>query len=217
MSEHALKFFHGPMGCGKSTLALQIDHNHGRQGRAGMLFTRFDRTGTPRISSRIGLGRSAIEVADDTDLYHVVGTHRGGGGRVDYVIADEVHFYTESHVEQLADLVDTGGVDVYAFGLSVDFRTALFPAARRLFELADELIRLQVEVLCWCGRTGLLNARVAGGKIAREGEQFVVGDVAEGGFDDEPDDVHYQVLCRRHHRAGELGPTTPPAGQLRLV
>jgi thymidine kinase len=26
-----LRFFHGPMNCGKSTLALQVDHNHTRR------------------------------------------------------------------------------------------------------------------------------------------------------------------------------------------
>ena len=31
----SLTFFHGPMDCGKSTLALQIDHNQARQGRRG--------------------------------------------------------------------------------------------------------------------------------------------------------------------------------------
>ena len=30
----SLKFFWGPMDCGKSTLALQMDYNHSRQGRA---------------------------------------------------------------------------------------------------------------------------------------------------------------------------------------
>jgi thymidine kinase len=208
-----LKFFHGPMGCGKSTLALQIDHNHGRQGRAGLLLTRYDRTGTARISSRIGLGRQALEVDDDTDVRALVREHWARGDRVDYIVADEVHFYTQAHIEQFAELVDHNDVDVYAFGLAVDFRTVLFPAARRLFELADELIRLQVEVLCWCGRAGLLNARVVGGKVAREGEQFVVGDIESP----QPEDVHYQVLCRRHHRDGDLGPGTPTAGQLRLV
>ena len=32
-----LRFFHGPMDCGKSTLALQVDHNQRRQGRHGLL------------------------------------------------------------------------------------------------------------------------------------------------------------------------------------
>ena len=31
-----LKFFYGPMDCGKSTLALQMHHNQARQGRTGL-------------------------------------------------------------------------------------------------------------------------------------------------------------------------------------
>jgi thymidine kinase len=218
----ALKFFHGPMGCGKSTLALQIDHNHGRQGRSGLLTTRFDRSGAARISSRIGLGQEAIEVDDDTDLRVLVRDQWAAGGRVDYVIADEVHFYTAAQVEQMAELVDRSDVDVYAFGLATDFRTELFPAARRLFELADELVRLQVEVLCWCGRPGVLNARIESGRVVREGAQFVVADITGGGpagngTVESGADVRYQVLCRRHHRSGDLGPAALSAGQLRLV
>ena len=34
-----LVFFHGPMDCGKSTLALQVDHNQSRQGRHGLLLS----------------------------------------------------------------------------------------------------------------------------------------------------------------------------------
>lgn len=215
----ALKFFYGPMGCGKSTLALQLDHNHARQGRAGLVLTRLDRAGPGRISSRIGLGREALEIAEDTDLRTLVRSHWSAGGRVDYVIADEVHFYTEAHVEQLAELVDVTDVDVYAFGLATDFRTRLFPAARRLFELADQLVRLQVEVLCWCGRPGLLNARVVDGVVQREGARFVVADITGPPAAEPPDDaqIRYQVLCRRHHIAGDLGPAGASAGQLRLV
>jgi thymidine kinase len=126
---------------------------------------------------------------------------------VDYLICDEACFYTVAHVEQLADLVDRYHVDVFAFGLATDFRTELFPASRRLFELADEVSRLQVEVLCWCGREGQLNARIVGGVIAREGEQVVIGDTDTG-----PMDVRYQVLCRRHHRSGDLGPPVATGG-----
>src|SRR3982751_3319419 len=51
----SVKFFHGPMDCGKSTLALQLHYNHSRQGRLGMLLTKLDRSGRARISSRIGI------------------------------------------------------------------------------------------------------------------------------------------------------------------
>jgi thymidine kinase len=201
----SLKFFHGPMDCGKSTLALQLDYNHSRQGRVGLVLTRNDRSRSPRVTSRIGLAREAIDVTDDLDLVALVRERWAAGERLDYLICDEACFYTVAQVEQMADLVDVHDVDVFAFGLATDFRTELFPASRRLFELADEVARLQVEVLCWCGRLGQLNARVVGGVVAREGEQVVIGDTGTGSGSGEVD-VRYQVLCRRHHRSGDLGP-----------
>jgi thymidine kinase len=189
------------MDCGKSTLALQMDHNHGRQGRRGLVLTRNDRSMRPQVTTRIGLAHTAVEVTDDLDLIELVREQWAAGARIDYLICDEACFYTVAQIEQLADLVDAYDVDVYAFGLATDFRARLFPAAQRLFELADEVHRLQVEVLCWCGRQGLLNARIVGGVVAREGEQVVIGDTG----DDLPAEVRYQVLCRRHHRSGDLG------------
>jgi thymidine kinase len=194
----SLRFFWGPMDCGKSTLALQMDYNQSRQGRRGLVLTTIDRAGPARLSSRIGLAREAIEVTPDLDLQQLV---RGQPAPVDYLICDEASFYTVDQVEQMAELVDDLDIDVYAFGLATDFRSRMFPAAARLFELADEVVRMQVEVLCWCGRSGLLNARVVGGMVAREGAQVVIGDTVGDG-------VRYQVLCRRHHRSGQLGPAT---------
>src|SRR6185312_2409617 len=114
-------------------------------------------------TTRIGLHRDAVEVTAELDIRALVRDRWARGVHVDYLICDEAGFYTVEQIEQLADLVDYSDVDVYAFGLATDFRSQLFPAARRLFELADEVVRLQVEVLCWCGRHGLLNARVVGG------------------------------------------------------
>jgi thymidine kinase len=133
-------------------------------------------------------------------------------------------------VEQLAELVDESHVDVYAFGLTTDFRARLFPGTQRLFELADDVQRVQVQVLCWCGLPGLLNARVVGGAMVREGATVVVADTAPTPSPDEDSSadadedsvaatdgpVHYQVLCRRHYVRGELGPTPAGPGQLAL-
>jgi thymidine kinase len=195
-----LKFFWGPMDCGKSTMALQMNYNHARQGRRGLVLTRIDRSLGPRVTSRIGLAHDAIEVTDELDLCALVRDRWSAGVRVDYLVCDEACFYTVEHVEQMAELVDCYDIDVFAFGLASDFRSCLFPAAQRLFELADEVTRIQVEVLCWCGREGLLNARVVDGAVARHGERVVIGDTADEA------EVRYQVLCRRHHRTGDLGP-----------
>ena len=205
-----LKFFHGPMDCGKSTLALQIDHNQARQGRRGLRLVRYDRSGAARITTRVGLARDAIEVEDDTDLRQVVRERWSGGHHVDYLIVDEAGFLTPAHVDQLAELVDDWHVDVYCFGLATDFRTRLLPGAQRLVELADEIAPVHVEVLCWCGRPGRLNARIVDGRIVREGDTVVVADTAP-----EQATVHYQVLCRLHHRRGDLGATSV-RGQLSL-
>lgn len=118
-----LRFFHGPMDCGKSTLALQVDHNQSRQGRHGLLVTQGDRSATPQISSRVGLCRPAIEIDSDTDLRLLVRDRWAAGDRVDYLLVDEAQFLTDGQVDQLAELVDQFHVDVYAFGLTTDFRT----------------------------------------------------------------------------------------------
>jgi thymidine kinase len=203
-----LVFFTGTMDCGKSTLALQMDHNHAARGRGGLIFSKHDRAGQSVLSSRLGLSRDAIEATDDLDFWELVVEQATAGRRVDYLICDEAQFYTPDQVEQLARLVDEMGVDVFAFGISLDFRTELFPGSRRLIELADRTEVLQVEALCWCGRTATHNARVVDGVMVVEGAQVVVGDVGDG--DDDSASAHlsgegpepvveYEVLCRRHH------------------
>jgi thymidine kinase len=214
-----LRFFHGPMDCGKSTLALQVDHNQSRQGRHGLLVTQGDRSAAPQISSRVGLSRDAVEIDAASDLRLLVRDMWAEGHRVDYLIVDEAQFLTAGQVDQLADLVDDWHVDVYAFGLTTDFRTRLFQGTQRLLEVADDVQRVQVEVLCWCGLPGLLNARVVDDVMVRSGETVVVADTAPAvsGAEDGPSPaVRYQVLCRRHYVRGELGPTPAGPGQLTL-
>lgn len=56
-----LVFFSGTMDCGKSTLALQITHNRSARGLVGVIFTRDDRAGQGKLSSRLGLVTEAVE------------------------------------------------------------------------------------------------------------------------------------------------------------
>ncbi|MFC5220556.1 thymidine kinase [Streptomyces coerulescens] len=189
-----LVFFSGTMDCGKSTLALQIEHNRSARGLAGMIFTRDDREGEGKLSSRLGLVTDAVEVEDGMDLYGYMVDHLSRGGRADYVIADEAQFLAPDQIDQLARVVDDLGLDVYAFGITTDFRSKLFPGSQRLVELADRVEVLQVEALCWCGARATHNARTIGGEMVVEGAQVVVGDVNQS------DAVGYEVLCRRHHR-----------------
>ena len=103
-------------------------------------------------------------------------------------------------------MVDDLGVDVFAFGLITDFRGQLFEGTKRLLEIADERVPMQVEARCWCGARATHNARVVNGEIVYEGETVVVGDTGEQSA--QPlfgDVVRYELLCRTHYRNGELG------------
>lgn len=200
-----LVFFSGTMDCGKSTLALQMDYNHRARGRGGVRFSRNDRAGGSRISSRLGLETDAVEVLDSTDFWDEVVSRRTRAQRVDYLICDEAQFYSPAQVEQLARVVDEIDVDVFAFGITADFRTRLFPGSQRLIELADRVQVLQVEALCWCGRRATQNARTVDGVMVMEGAQVVVGDVsmasdpAAAGGEGHVPVVGYETLCRRHY------------------
>lgn len=190
-----LVFFTGPMNCGKSTLALQVDFTQSSGGRKGRLFTSQDRSGASHISSRIGLERDAIEVTAELDFWTYVVDQLVHGSRIDYLVCDETQFYDPEHINQLARIVDELQIDVFAFGILSDFRTELFPGSRRLVELADHIETLQIQPLCWCGARGTHNARTVNGLMVTHGDQIVVGDI-----ENEQDVVAYEVLCRSHHR-----------------
>lgn len=193
-----LQFFTGTMDCGKSTLALQMDHNHKARGRVGRIFTSLDRAGVSRLSSRLGPTVDAIEVTEELHFWRFVVDSLTSGGRIDYLICDEAQFYTPDHVDQLARLVDELQIDVFAFGILTDFRTRMFPASARLVELADRVHALQVEALCWCGRRASHNARTENGEMVVEGDVIVLGDVDL--IDQPAPETGYEVLCRQHHR-----------------
>ncbi|WP_124054912.1 thymidine kinase [Arcanobacterium ihumii] len=190
-----LVFFSGTMDCGKSTLALQTAYNYRQRGLNGIIFSMKDRAGDGKLSSRLGLITDAVEVRTETNFWAEVSKQRMLG-RVDYIICDEVQFYTREQVDQLARIVDDIGINVYGFGITSDFLTNLFPGSARMLELADRVERLQVEALCWCGARATHNARTVNGVMVREGEQVVVGDT------NSKDIIAYEVLCRKHHMQG---------------
>ena len=192
-----LAYFTGPMDCGKSTLALQIDYTEASAGRAGLRFTCFDRGGAATISSRIGLVALATEVSPGFGFWAHVTDQLTSGRRVDYLICDEAQFYGHTQIDDLARISDELDIDVFCFGILTDFRTELFPGSRRLVELADRIEMLQARPRCWCGSPATHNARLVNGVMVTEGDQIAVGDTTP----ESNERTTYEVLCRKHHRA----------------
>jgi thymidine kinase len=189
-----LTFTYGTM-AGKSTLALQLCWQL-REGRSDVaLWTFGDRSAEGMVTSRIGIEAAAEAIRPGASLEESVKNLLARDVKI--VVIDEAQFASVSQIDELAELVDDHDVDVHAFGLSSDFLLNVFPASARLFAIADWAHELPLTSSCWCGKKGRCNARVVNGVVAREGSQFVTGDVSEGA-------VHYQVLCRTHYRHGQL-------------
>jgi thymidine kinase len=198
-----LRFSYGTMGSGKSTLALQIHHNMSSRGVAGLLLTKLDRDGS-QVTSRLGVSAPAVDVHPELNIYDLAQSKMP----LQFLVCDEAQFYTIDQCDQLAKVVDELDIDVYAFGLISDFRGLLFDGTKRLLEIADQRVEMQVEARCWCGSRANNNARLVNGVIVYEGETVVVGDTDK--TTSEPlfgDDVRYELLCRKHYLSGDLGST----------
>ena len=195
-----LRFSFGTMGSGKSTLALQIHHNLISRGVPGLLLTKLDRDGS-QVTSRLGVSAPAIEMTHDLNLFELAKANMP----IQFIVCDEAQFCTIEQCDQLAHVVDDLNIDVFAFGLITDFRGLLFEGTKRLLEISDQRIEMQVEARCWCGDRATNNARLVNGQIVYEGETVVVGDTDKSVND--PlfgDDVRYELLCRNHYRLGQL-------------
>ena len=107
-------------------------------------------------------------------------------------------------------VVDELGVDVYAFGLITDFRGPLFDGTRRMLEIADERVEMQVETRRWCGAghaqcpSGQRRAHV------HEGETVVVGDTEPEG-----DTPLFGDVVRYERRPPPLPTATPGLPRVR--
>ena len=180
-----LYFRYGAMGSSKTANAIMVQYNYReRDQKVLMVKPRLDnRDGERTIRSRSGLQTECVFMeelpgADLTDI--------------DCVIVDEAQFLTKEQVELLVSIVDDLSIPVIAYGLRADFKGNFFEGSQWLMAWADTIE--EVKTICWCGKKATCNARVVNGKVAREGEQIVLGG-----------DESYVSLCRKHWRTGDLG------------
>ena len=181
-----LYFRYGAMGSSKTANAIMVQYNYHERGQnALMVKPRLDnRDGERIVGSRSGLSAPCIymEELDSVDL-----------SAYNCIIVDEAQFLKKEQVARLVEIVDRMNIPVICYGLRADFRGELFEGSTWLMAWADTIE--EIKTVCWCGRKATCNARVVDGKVAREGEQIVLGG-----------NESYVALCRRHWKTGELAP-----------
>ena len=187
-----LYFYHGSMSSSKTLRLLSTAYNFEEKGMQIMVLkpSADTRDGEGVIRSRAGLQRKCIMVDPNLDLYKAISAYstvlESQFEHLRWVLVDECQFLTEKQVDELSDVVEYLDINVMCYGLRTDFQSELFPASKRLFELADTIE--EVKSSCECGnRKAMINARFdPSGNIITEGEQILVGG----------DDI-YRPLCRK--------------------
>jgi len=176
------------MGSGKSLQLLATAYNFQEHGIPFLILKSEidDRDGKNVIHSRALEDRECVGVSPDANIYEIVSTYTQiSGEKLRWLLIDEAQFLSEAQVEELAAIADNMGINVICYGLRSDFRTRLFPASKRLFELADSVE--EIKSSCYCGSKTIFNARVNSERqIVTEGAQVEVGG-----------DDRYVSLCRR--------------------
>ena len=181
-----LYFRYGAMGSSKKANAIMVQYNYHERGQnALMIKPRLDsRDGERIVGSRSGLSAPCIymEEIDTVDI-----------SSYNCIIVDEAQFLKKEQVQRLVDIADNLNIPVICYGLRADFQGNLFEGSTWLMAWADTIE--EIKTVCWCGRKAITNARVVDGKVAREGEQIVLGG-----------NESYVALCRKHWARGELAP-----------
>ena len=185
-----LYFKFGAMGSSKTANALMTRFNYEERGQQTLLVKpRMDtRDGDHTVASRIGLSYPCIYF-DELQQLTIMELQQNA-----CIIVDEAQFLTREEVMHLVYIVDDLDIPVICYGLRADFKGDLVPGSEALLVMADKLE--EVKTVCWCGRKAMFNARFdADGKVLKEGAQVELGA-----------NDRYIGLCRRHWRAGDLGP-----------
>ena len=185
-------FYFGVMGSSKSLRLLATAHDFTEKKIPIMVMKPSidTRDGENKIKSRAGLEMPCISIGENDDLFKIIADENNrllkeNGEKLYWVFIDECQFLTEEQINQLSDVVDYLNINVSCYGLRTDFKSKLFPASKRLFEIADEFE--EVKTRCECGRKSSINARIkSNGEIIKYGDQILVGG----------DDM-YHAMCRK--------------------
>mmetsp|Transcript_17947 Transcript_17947/g.18709 ORF Transcript_17947/g.18709 Transcript_17947/m.18709 type:complete len:200 (+) Transcript_17947:74-673(+) len=167
-----LYFRHGAVSSAKTMNLLAVAHNYRQQGKQCILMkpeldTRF---GSDTVKSRAGLEQQAdILINSSTNLLLQTPQQK-----IHCVLVDECQFLDPKHIDQLREITYAWNVPVICYGLRTDFRTHLFPASQRLFELADSIE--EVKTTCnFCNSKAVYNLKHVNGRADVSGPVVQLG------------------------------------------
>lgn len=153
-----LIFHYGTVNSSKSMVLLSVAHNYDSCGWKVCTVKPALDTRSELIETRAHVPprKADIVIKSDESFFNYTGVLNS----CDVVLVDECQFLTEDQVDELRNLSVERDIDILCFGLRTDFTTHLFPASKRLFEIADELV--EVKTICSvCGKHASFNKKLS--------------------------------------------------------
>lgn len=173
-----LYFRYGTVGSAKTLNLLAVAHNYRQQGKEVLLIK-------PALDIRFGLDviktRAGLEMRADVLAPADGQISLPALDGIACVLVDEAQFLHASAVDQLRHITHAAvapdlpqGVPVICYGLRADFRLQAFPAATRLFELADSIEEIKT-TCAYCRRKAVFNLKLLNGKPTLQGPSVELG------------------------------------------
>lgn len=187
-----LYFRYGVVGSAKTLNLLAVAHNYRQQGKNVILVkpeldTRF---GADVIGTRAGLSMPADVIVPPDGAMQLPALKN-----VSCILVDEAQFLPIAAIEALHKVAHNTQIEtpVICYGLRTDFRLELFPAAKRLFELADTIE--EIKTTCTdCDRKAVFNLKL------KDNQPILDGPTVELGFEETYIPVCANCYQLRHAR-----------------
>lgn len=161
-----LIFKYGTMGSGKTLECLTKIYHERSKGKTVL-------TVKPSIDKRSKFIKSRIGLKIKADCNESFLIEKKKIEEYDFIIVDEAQFLAKESINLLR-LYANNGIEVICYGIKSDFKTNLFPGAKRLFEIADNII--EIESTCkYCHHKAIYNMRLINNKPIFEGEPIQIG------------------------------------------
>jgi thymidine kinase len=158
-----LYFRYGTMNSSKTANLLMVAHNYKQQGKKIVIIKPAidERFGIRTVKSRAGLESNADIVLKKHDI---LALRNYDWENIDCALVDEAQFLTTEQIDELRVL--TIKTPVICYGLRTDFRSKLFPGAKRLMELADSIE--EIKTICtYCSKKSIINMKHVDGKCVK--------------------------------------------------
>lgn len=136
-----LIFYYSSMNSGKSLTILTKNYMFIDKGFKTILMKPETDNRTSGISTRVGLSEKC-EIIKENQLPSDI-ILKASKPKPDYVLVDEAQFLSEEQIWNLSELVDHWNIDVYCYGLKLNWKGDFFEGSGTLMKIADELIPIE--------------------------------------------------------------------------